>query len=105
MLQQAGATAYMGCVGSDDNGRVLQKACEADGVRALYMVDKSTPTGTCATCVVEKERSLCTNLDAANNYKVEHCKEPENWKVVAGAKILYSAGFFATVSPESIKAA
>lgn len=105
MLQQAGATAYMGCVGKDENGQKLQAACEKDGVKAFYQVDPAVPTGTCATCIVGVERSLCTNLNAANNYKVEHCKQPEHWKVVEGAKIVYSAGFFATVSPDSIKAA
>merc|ERR1712228_833234 len=37
--------------------------------------------------------------------KVEHCKEAANWKVIQSAKIVYSAGFFATVSPAAIKAA
>jgi len=105
MLQAPGSTAYMGCVGDDENGAKLRAACEADGVKTAYMVDKATPTGTCATLITGIERSLCTNLDAANNYKVDHCKEPENWKVVEGAKIVYSAGFFATVSPDAIKAA
>merc|ERR1712014_7138 len=63
------------------------------------------PTGVCATLITGVERSLCTNLNAANNYKVDHCKKPENWKIVEGAKIIYSAGFFATVSQESIKEA
>merc|ERR1711957_752517 len=66
---------------------------------------KSTPTGTCATLITGIERSLCTNLDAANNYKVEHCRAQENWGAVTGAKVVYSAGFFATVSPDAIKAA
>lgn len=105
MLQQPDATAYMGCVGSDENGKKLKSACETDGVKALYMVDPATPTGTCATLVVGIERSLCTNLDAANNYKVDHCQQADNWKVVEGAKIIYSAGFFATVSPDAMKAA
>ena len=34
-----------------------------------YHVDKSTPTGTCATAVMGGERSLVANLAAANNYK------------------------------------
>jgi len=105
MLQQPGATAYMGCVGADANGQQLRKACETDGVKCLYMEDKSTPTGTCATLITGIERSLCTNLAAANNYKVDHCKQAENLKVIEGAKIIYSAGFFATVSPEAIKLA
>merc|ERR1712190_243620 len=65
----------------------------------------STPTGVCATLINGVERSLCTNLNAANNYKVDHCKQPEHWKVVEGAKIIYSAGFFVTVSQDSIKEA
>merc|ERR1712050_519649 len=76
-----------------------------DGVKALYMVDSATPTGVCATLITGIERSLCTNLNAANNYKVEHCQEPGNWQVIQSAKIIYSAGFFATVSPDAIKAA
>jgi len=100
-----GSTAYMGCVGSDDNGAKLKEVCAKDGVNATYMVDPSTPTGVCATLVVGKERSLCTNLNAANNYKVDHAKEPENLKIIKEAKIIYSAGFFITVSPESIKLA
>jgi len=39
-------------------------------VQAHYMVDESTPTGTCAACIVGGERSLVANLAAANNYKV-----------------------------------
>merc|ERR1712117_951354 len=104
MLERAGATAYMGCIGKDENGQKLQEACGTDGVKTMYMVDPSTPTGVCATLITGIERSLCTNLNAANNYKVEHCKEAAQWQVVKDAKIVYSAGFFATVSPAAIKA-
>merc|ERR1719329_1102744 len=105
MLQEAGATAYMGCVGKDANADTMKAECEKAGVNALYMVDPSTPTGSCACCILGKERSLCTNLHAANNYKETHLQEPANWAVASGAKIIYSAGFFITVSPASIKLA
>jgi len=105
MLQTPGATAYMGCIGKDENGDKLLKACTSDGVNAQCMVADTTPTGTCATLITGIERSLCTNLNAANEYKETHCQKPENWKIVEGAKIVYSAGFFATVSPPSIKLA
>jgi len=105
MLQQAGATAYMGCVGEDEYSKKMRDACKADGVDALYMVDKTVPTGTCAVCITNNDRSLVANLSAANNYKASHCQETANWSVVSGAKIIYSAGFFATVSPEAIKLA
>merc|ERR1719213_318889 len=48
MLQEAGATAYMGCVGADENGNKLKAACEKDGVKPMYMVDSAVPTGLCA---------------------------------------------------------
>jgi len=105
MLQTPGATAYMGCVGKDEDGAKLRKACEQDGVTVAYMEDESTPTGVCATLITGIERSLCTNLNAANNYKASHCQQAEHWKLVQEAKIVYSAGFFATVSPEAIKLA
>merc|ERR1719210_3295960 len=95
----------MGCVGDDEYGKKLGDACKADGVEAMYMVDKSTPTGKCAVTILDKERSLTTDLSAANNYKPDHLKEPAQWKILEGAKIVYSAGFFITVSPESIELA
>merc|ERR1712159_315532 len=76
-----------------------------DGVNALYMVDKATPTGTCAVCITGNNRSLVANLSAANNFKETHVQIPENMAVVEKAKVIYSAGFFATVSPPSMKIA
>jgi len=32
-------------------------------------------------------------------------KKPEHWSLVEAARVIYSAGFFITVSPESIMAA
>jgi len=105
MLQTPGATAYMGCIGDDANGKKMIEACAKDGVTTKYMVDSSTPTGLCAVLINTPERSLCTNLNAANNFKVDHLKKPENWAICEGAKIIYSAGFFITVSPDSMRAA
>ncbi|KAI3964776.1 hypothetical protein MKW92_000763 [Papaver armeniacum] len=48
-------------------------------------------------------RSLIANLSAANCYKSEHLKRPQNWALVEKAKYFYVAGFFLTVSPESIQ--
>lgn len=37
--------------------------------------------------------------------QVDHVKKAENWSVVESARVIYSAGFFITVSPDSIMAA
>ncbi|KAI3993291.1 hypothetical protein MKX01_010034, partial [Papaver californicum] len=64
---------------------------------------ETAPTSTCAVCVVGGERSLIANLSAANCYKSEYLRRPENWALVEKDKYFYIAGFFLTVSPESIQ--
>jgi adenosine kinase len=71
--------------------------------QAHYYEDDNAPTGTCAVCIVGGERSLVANLSAANCYRSEHLKRPENWTLVEKAKYIYIAGFFLTVSPDSIQ--
>ncbi|KAJ8616052.1 hypothetical protein MRB53_035424 [Persea americana] len=102
MLQTPGATSYIGSIGKDKFGEEMNKSSKLAGVNVPYYEDESAPTGTCAVCVVGGERSLIANLSAANCYKVEHLKRPENWALVEKAKYFYIAGFFLTVSPESI---
>ncbi|KAJ4747004.1 Adenosine kinase-like protein [Rhynchospora pubera] len=101
MLQTPGATSYMGSIGKDKYGEEMKKNAQAYGVNAHYY-EVDVPTGTCAVCVTGGERSLVANLAAANHYKPEHLTRPENWALVEKAKYIYIAGFFLTVSPESI---
>ncbi|KAK7848569.1 adenosine kinase 2 [Quercus suber] len=103
MLQIPGATGYIGSIGKDKFGEEMKKNSKSAGVNVHYYEDESTPTGTCAVCVVGGERSLIANLSAANCYKSDHLKQPENWSLVEKAKYIYIAGFFLTVSPESIQ--
>ncbi|KAI4349139.1 hypothetical protein L6164_009772 [Bauhinia variegata] len=103
MLQIPGATSYIGCVGKDKFAEEMKKSSQQAGVNVQYYEDETTPTGTCAVCVVGGERSLVANLSAANCYKSEHLKRPENWALVEKAKYFYIAGFFLTVSPDSIQ--
>ncbi|KAL0409927.1 UNVERIFIED_CONTAM: Adenosine kinase [Sesamum latifolium] len=101
MLQIPGATGYIGSIGKDKFGEEMKKNAKQAGVNVHYHEDES-PTGTCAVCVVGDQRSLVANLSAANCYKIDHLKKPENWALVEKAKYYYIAGFFLTVSPESI---
>ncbi|TXG58491.1 hypothetical protein EZV62_016320 [Acer yangbiense] len=103
MLQIPGATSFIGCIGKDKFGEEMKKDSKNAGVNVQYYEDESTPTGTCAVCVLGGERSLVANLSAANCYKFEHLKKPENWAFVEKAKYFYIAGFFLTVSPDSIQ--
>ncbi|KAJ3294452.1 adenosine kinase [Blyttiomyces sp. JEL0837] len=95
------STIYIGCVGKDKEGETLKTVAAQDGLRTEYMIDETTPTGRCGVLITGHHRSLCTDLLAANNYKIEHLKKPEVWKLVEGAKFFYIGGYFLTVSPES----
>jgi len=98
-----GKSAFTGCVGTDANGKKLEECATADGVKVQYMKDASTATGTCAVLVREGERTLVTNLVAANNFKPSHLETAEMKAVIEGADVFYCAGFFLTVSVPSLK--
>lgn len=102
MIGKAGQTAYMGCVGSDEYAKKLEECASSDGVLVHYMKDVETPTGTCAALIKDSERALVTNLDAANNFKPTHLETEKAKEIIAAAKIYYCAGFFLTVSVESL---
>ena len=77
----------------------MKKAASDCGLIVDYHEDEK-PTGTCAVLVVGAERSLIANLSAANNYKFDHLKSID--EKMKECKFYYSAGYFLTVSPESM---
>lgn len=104
MLQKPHKVAtFFGCIGKDHFGEILKKKAEEAHVDAHYYEQNQEPTGTCAACITGDNRSLVANLAAANCYKKEkHLDLDSNWELVKKAKVYYIAGFFLTVSPESI---
>jgi adenosine kinase len=95
-------THYVGSVGDDENGKLLAAAALKDGVQTHYYISKKHPTGRCAVLVKDKERSLIADLAAANDYTIEHFRTDEIQALVNSADIFYSAGFFLTVSPDTV---
>ncbi|XP_072229150.1 adenosine kinase-like isoform X1 [Leuresthes tenuis] len=104
MIQKPHKVAtFFGCIGTDRFGEILKKKAEEAHVDAHYYEQNEEPTGTCAACITGDNRSLVANLAAANCYKKEkHLDLDSNWELVEKAKVYYIAGFFLTVSPESI---
>lgn len=102
LKEKKGQVAYMGSVGDDAYSKQLEDCASVDGVCVHYMKDQSTPTGTCAALILGGERSLVANLAAANNFKPSHLETPKAKEIIESAKFYYSAGFFLTVSVESL---
>ncbi|XP_068614772.1 adenosine kinase-like isoform X3 [Brachionichthys hirsutus] len=94
---------FFGCIGKDKFGEILKQKAKEARVDAHYYEQDKEPTGTCAACITGDNRSLVANLAAANCYEKEkHLDLEENWKLVEKARVYYIAGFFLTVSLESI---
>ncbi|XP_046885614.1 adenosine kinase-like isoform X2 [Hypomesus transpacificus] len=94
---------FFGCIGKDRFGEILKEKAEEVHIDAHYYEQEEEPTGTCAVCVTGDNRSLVANLAAANCYKKDkHLDLEENWKLIEKARVYYIAGFFLTVSVESI---
>jgi len=106
MLGTPGATGFIGAVGQDDFAEKMAASATADGVKVNYYTGGGQPTGTCAVLVTDggAARSLVANLSAANTYTVDHAKDAKQWALVLKARLFYIAGFFLTVSPETVQA-
>ncbi|BCS15576.1 Ribokinase-like protein [Aspergillus piperis CBS 112811] len=100
----ASSVCYIGCVGRDKYAEILKEACEQAGVHTEYRVDDAQPTGKCGVIITGHNRSMCTHLAAANEYKIEHLKQPHIWSLVEKAQFYYVGGFHLTVCVPAIQA-
>lgn len=95
---------YIGCVGKDKYADILKEACNQAGVHTEYRVDDVQPTGKCGVIITGHNRSMCTHLAAANEYKIDHLKQPHVWSLVEKAQYYYVGGYHLTVCVPAILA-
>ena len=69
-----------------------------------YRYDEEQPTGRCGAVITGHNRSLCTDLAAANCYKLDHLKSPEIWNLVEQAKVYYVGGYHLTACVPAVLA-
>jgi adenosine kinase len=98
------SVVYIGGVGDDKYAAILHDAVKQAGLRVEYRVDAKEPTGRCGVIITGHDRSMCTQLGAANHYDLEHLKKPEIWSLVEGAETIYIGGYHFTVCPDAIMA-
>ncbi|KAI9746554.1 MAG: adenosine kinase [Claussenomyces sp. TS43310] len=98
------SVVFVGGVGDDKYAAILRDAVKQAEIRAEYRVDPKQPTGRCAAVITGHDRSLCTDLGAANHYDLDHLKSPEVWELVKNASIYFVGGYHLTVSPPAIMA-
>lgn len=98
------SVVYLGCVGKDKYAETLSEAGEKAGIRTEYRVDDAQPTGRCGVIITGHNRSLVTHLAAANEYKLDHLKQPEVWSLAEKARVFFVGGFHLTVCVPAIMA-
>ncbi|KAL1871722.1 hypothetical protein VTK73DRAFT_1862 [Phialemonium thermophilum] len=96
------SVVFVGGVGDDKYAAILHDAVKQVGLRVEYRVDPKVPTGRCAVVITGHNRSMCTDLGAANHYDLEHLKKPEVWSLVENAEVYYVGGYHLTVCPPAI---
>ncbi|KAI1878063.1 hypothetical protein JX265_002431 [Neoarthrinium moseri] len=97
------SVVYFGGVGDDKYAATLRDAVKQVGLRVEYRVDPKIPTGRCGVVITGHNRSLVTDLGAANHYDLEHLKRDDIWKLVQGAEYFYVGGYHFTVCPQAIQ--
>ena len=101
MLGASGKCAFLGSIGNDEVGKVLQAELHRVGIDGLFSIDAETPTGSCAVLVHEKERALCANLAACLKYKTEHLVS--NLPALESTRFLYTSAFFITSNFDALQ--
>ena len=94
-LLPADSVVFFGCVGKDKYADILQDANKQAGLAVRYRYDEEQPTGRCGVIITGHNRSMCTDLAAANCYKIEHLNE--NWNIAEKAKAYFVGGYHLTV--------
>ncbi|KAK4155906.1 Ribokinase-like protein [Chaetomidium leptoderma] len=96
------SVVYLGGAGDDKYAAILRDACKQAGLRVEYRVDPKVATGRCGVVITGHNRSMCTELGAANHYDLEHLKRPDIWALVENAEAYYVGGYHFTVCPPAI---
>lgn len=99
-LLPADSVVFFGCVGKDKYADILQDANKQAGLAVRYRYDEEQATGRCGVIITGHNRSMCTDLAAANCYKIEHLEE--NWSVAEKAKAYFVGGYHLTVCVPAI---
>jgi len=97
----ASSTVFLGGLGEDDSGAVLESLVNSDGVLTSFAKQADLPTGHCIALVEGAERTLVANLGAANRYSVEDLWRGNNSTLLEASKVIYVEGYFLSHSPEA----
>lgn len=96
------STSFMGCINKDRFGKIMEEKVRVEGVNGCFQYDSTEPTGSCAVCLTDQNRSLVAYLGAAKHFSIEHLRKPENRAHMEKAHYFYMSSFPLTVCPDAV---
>lgn len=90
------SVVYTGSVGADDLAEQLKIANKREGLAEVYQVTPGEKTGACAVVITGHDRSLVTNLRAAEKFEQSHLSSEKVAPLIEAAKFFYVEGYFLT---------
>lgn len=95
ILRENNAVTYLGSVGNDANGKLVEERLKKEGVHVIFNKYENINTGMCAVLICGANRSLCTDLGASSMYSIQclnHCVVKQK---LEHAKCIYFSVSFA----------
>jgi adenosine kinase len=95
---------FVGSLGDDEFGCILERALRRGGVTPLFEYQEEKPTGTCACLIVDQERSLLAHLGAAVDLSLAHLHSKAVQDAIEATDVFYCEGFVHNTvsSPQNI---
>ncbi|KAK7115892.1 uncharacterized protein [Littorina saxatilis] len=102
LLQRQHATTFFGGVGDDKFRHILEDKAAEVGVKVIYQVHAGERTGVCGAIITGEDRSLVSELGAAELFTEDFLHQADNWSYVEKAQFYYIGGFVLPVSPQAV---
>lgn len=87
------AATFLGSVGRDENGEILEQVMKLSGVNAIFQRHPTEPTGVCYICVTDVHRTMVTDIGAAKSLQPKSLDDPKVWSFVEKAKYFYAEAY------------
>lgn len=84
-----------GSVGADRAAEILRVACKAAGLTTLFEEVPDVVTGQCAALLLNKARTMVTELGATSRFRLKN-----HMGILNDARIIFTTGFYINGDPE-----
>ncbi|XP_076459460.1 uncharacterized protein LOC143292779 [Babylonia areolata] len=93
LVRKPSVTTFFGGLGRDRHGDILRTQVSGSGVKAMYHVTESQPTGTCVTICAGDNRSMVSRMAGAGTFTEHQLQLDHHWTLVDTARVFYTVSY------------